>query len=156
MGFQVNVFLLCFCFFSSVNGIFTWFLPVSQPSISSHKYHFTFFQNGVSFSPKHGLFLKPELCIVAFRRDHTPLTSFISSTLRHLDDVRISVRPYYVVESHEHLRQVPRAKLYLVVFEIEERVSSSGQDSDLITSTVRYIKSLGGKYSHVFGIDGTA
>nr|KAG5700251.1 hypothetical protein BaRGS_007624 [Batillaria attramentaria] len=102
-------------------------------------------QNGVSFSPKHGLFLKPELCVVAFRKDHTALTNFIDSTLRHLDDVKLSVRPYYVIESQDHLRQCPRAKLYLVIFEMEERVSSGPrhQDSDLITSTVRYIKSLG-------------
>ncbi|KAK7487746.1 hypothetical protein BaRGS_00021013, partial [Batillaria attramentaria] len=101
--------------------------------------------NGVSFSPKHGLFLKPELCVVAFRKDHTALTNFIDSTLRHLDDVKLSVRPYYVIESQDHLRQCPRAKLYLVIFEMEERVSSGPrhQDSDLITSTVRYIKSLG-------------
>jgi hypothetical protein len=98
-------------------------------------------QNGVSFSPKHGLFLKPELCVMAFRKDNAALSAFIDTTLSHLDDVKLAVRPYYVVESHEHLRQCPRSKLYLVIFEIEERVS---QDSDLITSTVRYIKSLKG------------
>ena len=101
----------------------------------------------MSFSPKHGLFLKPELCVIAFRKDHSALTAFIDNTLRHLDDVKLSIRPYYVIESHDHLRQCPRAKLYLVIFEMEERVSSSpaAQDSDLITSTVRYIKSLKGR-----------
>ncbi|XP_025097659.1 uncharacterized protein LOC112565971 isoform X2 [Pomacea canaliculata] len=102
-------------------------------------------QNGVSFSPKHGLFLRPELCIIAFRRDNPALTSFVDSTLRHLDDIKVSVRPYYLVENHDHLRHCPRTRLYLVIFEMEERVGSSsrGHDSDLITSTVRYIKSLG-------------
>ncbi|XP_076467173.1 uncharacterized protein LOC143298242 isoform X2 [Babylonia areolata] len=108
-------------------------------------------QNGVSFSPKHGLFLKPELCVITFRKDHTPLTSFVNATVRHLDDVRVSVRPYYVIEGHEDLRQCPRAKLYLVIFEMEERErASSGnscsyrtQDAELITATVRYVKSFG-------------
>ncbi|KAL8611370.1 hypothetical protein ACOMHN_014425 [Nucella lapillus] len=123
------------------------FKPFSSSSSSSSTASTTtsITANGVSFSPKHGLFLKSELCVIAFRRDNPPLSAFVNAVVRHLDDVRVSVRPYYVIESHEHLRQSPRAKLYLVIFEMEERVSSScrPQDADLITSTVRYIKSLG-------------
>ncbi|ESO84850.1 hypothetical protein LOTGIDRAFT_168339 [Lottia gigantea] len=103
--------------------------------------------NGVNYSPKHGLTLKNELCVIVFKKDNNNIIStFIDVTLKNLEDVKLTVPSHYVIEKHEMLRQLPRAKLYLVVTELEEK-STFGfcrqTNSDMQISTIRFVKSLG-------------
>ncbi|XP_071113362.1 uncharacterized protein [Haliotis cracherodii] len=103
--------------------------------------------NGVNFSPKHGVSLKNELCVVLFKRENNNIVAtLIEAILKQLDDVRLSVKPHYMIEGPEHLKSIPRVKLFLVVSEMEDKGGQSFlrmQDSDLHTSAVRFMKSLG-------------
>ncbi|XP_071113363.1 uncharacterized protein [Haliotis cracherodii] len=104
-------------------------------------------KNGVNFSPKHGVSLKNELCVVLFKRENNNIVAtLIEAILKQLDDVRLSVKPHYMIEGPEHLKSIPRVKLFLVVSEMEDKGGQSFlrmQDSDLHTSAVRFMKSLG-------------
>ena len=112
--------------------------PTHRPSV---------FQNGVNYSPKHGISLRPELCVVLFKRDNNISSTLVDGIIKHLDDGRMSDRSHYTIEGSETLRQIPRVKLYLVISEMEEKCGHSflrPQDVELHASAIRFMKSLGG------------
>ncbi|KAK6169206.1 hypothetical protein SNE40_020302 [Patella caerulea] len=117
-------------------------------------------KNGVNYSPKHGISLKNELCVVVFKRDNNNIIStFIDLAIKNLDDVKLTTPTHYVIEKHDVLRQIPRTRLYLIVSEIDEK-STFGfcrqMDNDIQISTIRFIKSLGGSIILVIANDETS
>ncbi|XP_041352185.1 uncharacterized protein LOC121370785 isoform X1 [Gigantopelta aegis] len=102
--------------------------------------------NGVNYSPKHGISLRPELCVILFKRDNNISSTLVDGIIKHLDDGKMAERPHYTIEGSETLRQIPRVKLYLVISEMEEKCGHSflrPQDVELHTSAIRFMKSLG-------------
>ncbi|XP_041352186.1 uncharacterized protein LOC121370785 isoform X2 [Gigantopelta aegis] len=103
-------------------------------------------KNGVNYSPKHGISLRPELCVILFKRDNNISSTLVDGIIKHLDDGKMAERPHYTIEGSETLRQIPRVKLYLVISEMEEKCGHSflrPQDVELHTSAIRFMKSLG-------------
>lgn len=73
-------------------------------------------KNGVlNFSPKHGISLRNEVCVVIFKKENENIyITLVESLVKQMDNVRLAVRPYIAVEGPDTLRHLPYCKLFLV------------------------------------------
>lgn len=85
--------------------------PQSRGFSSARPYH-----NGVlNFSPKHGISLRNEVCVVIFKKENENIyITLVESLVKQMDNVRLAVRPYIAVEGPDTLRHLPYCKLFLV------------------------------------------
>lgn len=66
--------------------------------------------------------------------------------MRHLEGVKLTVKPFFTVFSAEDIRIIPHVKLYVIVVDLESRgVSINCQEKDLVLMAVKHINSIGGK-----------
>ncbi|XP_046556734.1 LOW QUALITY PROTEIN: uncharacterized protein LOC124265956 [Haliotis rubra] len=109
----------------------------------------------VNFSPKHGgLSLKNELCVVLFKRENNNIVAtLIETILKQLDDVKLSVKPHYMIGS-EHLKSIPRVKAVSGVSEMEDKglkiilIMANDEGSKKLTAHNMYNTSLRLVQSH--------
>ena len=67
--------------------------------------------------------------------------------MRHLEGVRLAVKPFYAVFSMDDVRSIPHVKLYVIIVDMESRgLFINGSEKDLVLMTVKYTKSVGGEY----------
>lgn len=82
-------------------------------------YFVLYFQNGVlNFSPKHGISLRNEVCVIMFKKESENIYATLMETLvKQLDNIRLAVRPFMAVEGQDSLRHLPYSKIFLVFAE---------------------------------------
>ncbi|XP_014767544.1 uncharacterized protein LOC106867245 [Octopus bimaculoides] len=76
-------------------------------------------KNGVlNFSPKHGISLRNEVCVIMFKKESENIYATLMETLvKQLDNIRLAVRPFMAVEGQDSLRHLPYSKIFLVFAE---------------------------------------
>lgn len=124
-----------------------------------------FFQNGVlSYSPKHGVSLKNEICIVVLNKDNGFLVQTLTDTLlRGLDGVKVAIKPHILIQSQDEVRCLPRVKLFMVFVDCDKGGTStssllgpgsgspasgsrpSAAGVELTVTTIRYVQSITGE-----------
>ena len=93
--------------------------------------------------------LRNEICIIFTQRDcsNSLFSSLYEAMVRHLDGVKVAVKPFYTVFSNEDLRSMPHVRLYVIMIDLETRGTYiNGSEKDMIMLTVKHTKSIGGKY----------
>ena len=64
--------------------------------------------------------------------------------LRHLEGVKVAVKPYYSIFTSDDMRNMPRVRLYVIIVDLETRGAFlNGMDKDLIMLTIKHAKSVG-------------
>lgn len=100
-------------------------------------------------TPKHSSGLRNETCVVCFQRDNTNslISKLTDAMLRHLEGVKLTVKPFYAVFSMDDLRNMPHVKLYVIVVDLESRgLFLNGSEKDLVLMAIKFTKSIGGLY----------
>ncbi|GAB1598907.1 uncharacterized protein LOC115232463 [Argonauta hians] len=88
-------------------------------------------KNGVlNISPKHGISLRNEVCVIMFKKESENIYStLMDSLIKQLDNVRLAVRPFLAVEGQDCLRHLPYCKIFLVFAECTSNKRPSSPSS---------------------------
>ena len=96
-------------------------------------------------TPKH-CSVRNELCVIFFQRDSSDsmFANLSEAMLRHLDGVKVAVKPYYSIYTSDDMRNMPLVRLYVIIVDLETRGAFlNGMDKDLIMLTIKHAKSVG-------------
>ncbi|XP_045197669.2 uncharacterized protein LOC123552241 [Mercenaria mercenaria] len=97
-------------------------------------------------TPKHMVGLRNEVCVICFQRDSADslILKLTEAMFRHLEGLKVTMKPFYAIFSMEDLRNIPHVKLYVILVDLESRgLYINGCEKDLVFTTVKYTKSIG-------------
>ena len=103
-------------------------------------------------TPKHSG-LRNEICVIFFQRDssNNVFSNLSEAMLRHLEGVKVAVRPYYSIYTAEDMRNMPHVRLYVIIVDLETRGAFlNGTDKDLVMMTIKHAKSLSKIFSCLY------
>jgi hypothetical protein len=96
--------------------------------------------------------LRNEVCVICFQREcaDSLILKLTEAMFRHLEGFKVTMKPFYAIFSMEDLRSMPHVKLYVIMVDLESRgLYINGCEKDLVFTTIKYTKSLGGMCLHL-------